>query len=159
MPWMNPSAMLPPAVFSGNTPLGARKLSSVKNSPAVSQRAEAVVDECGDGRAGEVLVDLGDVDVGGPVPGLGPQPPGDAFEARRPVRLDALVTVTPRGTGTVRRRQHVRRAVREIAGPLGRGEDERHRSVVLPRAVEQVERLGDPARFVVDLLVERASCA
>src|SRR5262249_56446117 len=46
-----------------------------------------------------------------------------------------------------------RRWVREVAGPLDRGDDERLGAVTLLAAVEEVQRLDDPPRRLV--LLER----
>ena len=47
MPWMKPSARLPPAVLIGSPPLGAMRLSSGEERAGVLGRAEAVVDDRG----------------------------------------------------------------------------------------------------------------
>ena len=132
----------------------------VDRQPAVGPLEVAVGDEVvellrlaeahlGDGhqhRAGEVLVELGDVDVGGlhagPLPQLSPDVAVvGGGEARLVERGDAVAMVEAVGGGHDRDTG----ALAKVARPLRRGDDDRRRAVVLRAAVVEVERLGDPA--------------
>ena len=57
-------------VLSGSLPLGAIRFSGVRKSLASSAREEAVLDQAHQHAAGEVLVALHHVDIGGLTPAM-----------------------------------------------------------------------------------------
>ena len=108
---------------------------------------------------GEVLVELGDRDVGRRDAGALPQhPPDVAVVGGREVglveRADAVAVLEAVGGG-----DDGDAGPAQVAGPLGRRHDDRRGAVVLRAAVVEVERLGDPARRVVLLARQRRAVA
>ena len=138
-------------MFSGSFPPGALEVFEGHELVDFVRIAEAVLHQAHHHAAGEVLVALADVHVAGLDAGHRVQPLRHRLEVRRAVvggvvRRGRLAVV-----GALRRGQQICGLLLKVAGPLGGRQHERGGAVVLQAAVEQVERLHDPARVVVVL--------
>src|SRR5690606_13780012 len=105
----------------------------------------------GQHQRGEVVVEHGGVDVGRAEPALRVHLTADQAHLRDAGDLGAVVAghhvlVV---AGTLGGGEDQRGRVRQVAGPFGGDDDQRLPAVALLAAVEQAQRLGDPAGGLV----------
>ena len=110
-----------------------------------------MLDEAHEHAAREVLVALDDVDVGRRHPGHRVEVRRHRREARSRVERGVVDRGAVTMFRTLRHAEHVDPLLAQVARTFGGHQDERRSAVVLEAAVEEPERLDDPARRVVHL--------
>ena len=118
---------------------------------------KTVLDETCHHGAGEVFIDLRDIDVARLDSRHRVEPRRERLEIRGRVIGSVFGGGALPEIGTLRRSHHVRGLLLQVARAVRAGQDHGGGAIVLHAAVVEMERLDDPSRLVVGLARERTA--